>query len=520
LIGGEEGFVAVEFRWTGHQITRSAKEIFRMLFVKYLLLITGWGLLGWAAAIALNNLNKVVQYHRLMRIHIAPEPGSPTSASRGGVEDNPPAKPLLDWTTAKWAFLGAWLPLILAASIVVVPSGMGGIRVSQTSGTRPGTLYPGVHLVVPLVDSVALYDLRDRVLVTSSGKDSLDGIEDSKESKNKKAADFTVQSKEGLSIGMAITVRYKLDPKRLDFIHANLPQPVEKEIVPPVVASTFRELAPNYTVREVFAARREEIRQLAMERISKKLEHDGIIVKEVMLRDVQLPLEYAKGLEGLLLKEQENEGMSVETEMKAKKVKIAELEAEAEKVQKVKEAEGAATVRVLQAKSEADAMQYTLPLKKQQIEQTRLEAEAHKEATVKNAEAQAEAKVIDSKAELERRNLLADAEASRIRKVAAADAERMKVEAVLLKQNPLLINKIVAERMSDKLQLMMVPSDAKIFFNDVMKGGITPQTPADVPAAHAAVQTDDDDDDPPAKDKGNDAEEPRPVARRTLPNRQ
>jgi hypothetical protein len=38
---------------------------------------------------------------------------------------------------------------------------MGGIRVSQTSGTRPGTLYPGVHLIVPLVDSVALYDLRD-----------------------------------------------------------------------------------------------------------------------------------------------------------------------------------------------------------------------------------------------------------------------------------------------------------------------------------------------------------------------
>jgi regulator of protease activity HflC (stomatin/prohibitin superfamily) len=493
-----------------------------MLFLKYLLLITGWGLLGWAAAIALNNLYKVVQYHRQMRAHIAPGPGSPTSASLDGVEDNRPVRPHLSWTTAKWAFLGAWLPLILAAGIVVVPSGMGGIRVSQTSGTRPGTLYPGVHLIVPLVDSVVLYDLRDHVLVTSSGKDGLESISESqsKDSKTGRAGDFTVQSKEGLSIGMAITVRYKLDPKRLDFIHANLPQPVEREIVPPVVAATFRELAPNYTVREVFAAKREEIRQLAADRIAKKLEHDGVIVKEVMLRDVQLPPEYARGLEGLLLKEQENESLGVQTEMKAKQVKIAELEAEAEKVQKVKEAEGAATVRVLQAKSEADAMQYTLPLKKQQIEQSRLEAEAHKEATVKNAEAQAEAKVIDSKAELERRNLLADAEASRIRKVAAADAERMKVEAVLLKQNPLLINKIIAERMSDKLQLMMVPSDAKIFFNDVMKGGITPQTASDMSAARTAVESDEEDDDPPAKDKGNDAEEPRPMVRRTAPNRQ
>src|SRR5215470_6407696 len=157
-----------------------------MLLVKYLLMITGWGLLGWAAAIALNNLYQVVQYHRQRRTHIAPE--------------DKPAKPHLYWTTAKWTFLGAWLPLILAMGIVVVPSGMGGIRVSQTSGTRPGTLYPGVHWITPLVESIALYDLRDQVLTTSSGKD---GLESLSESATKKAADFTVQSKEGLSIGLA-----------------------------------------------------------------------------------------------------------------------------------------------------------------------------------------------------------------------------------------------------------------------------------------------------------------------------
>ena len=417
-----------------------------MLLLKYLLMFTGYGLLGWGLAITLNNLNKVVQYHRRVRRE---------------VPENQPEKPHLIWTTAKWALLGAWLPILLASGIVVVPSGMAGVRVSQTSGTRPGTMYPGVHFVTPLVDSVFLYDIRDQVLTTSTAKVT-----------DKKEEPFTVQSKEGLTIGLAITVRYKLDARRLDFIHSNLPQPVEKEIVPPVVSSVFRELAPNYTVREVFASKREEIRSEAATRITRKLGADGIMVKEVMLRDIELPAEYARGLEGLLLKEQEDEGLAVETDMKAKQVKIAELEAEAAKIQQVKQAEGAAEVHVLQAKSDADAMQYTLPLKQKQIEQTKLEAEARKEATVKNAEAQAEAKVIDSKAEMERRNLLADAEAIRIRKIASADNERMKSEAVVLKQNPLLINKIIAERLSDKLQIMMVPSDARIFFNDVMKGGI------------------------------------------------
>src|SRR5436309_15953600 len=82
----------------------------------------------------------------------------------------------------------------------------------------------------------------------------------------------------------------------------------------------------------------------------------------------------------------------------------------------------------------------------------------------------AQAKVIDSKAEMERRKMLSEAEADRIRVTAAADAERMQSEGTILTQNPLLTNKIVAERLSDKLQLMMVPAAGKFSFaNDVLR---------------------------------------------------
>jgi regulator of protease activity HflC (stomatin/prohibitin superfamily) len=282
---------------------------------------------------------------------------------------------------------------------------------------------------------------------------------------------MTVQSREGLIIGLAVTVRYRLDPNKLASVQAHLEQPADKELVPPVVASAWRELAPSYTVREIFSTKREEVRNAAAGIITKKLAADGIVVEEVMLADIQLPEQYAKGLEGLLLKEQQDDQMAVDTDIQQKQVRIAELEAEAEAKQKEKQAEGDAQSKVIEAKGEADAMQYTLPLKQKQIEQSKLEAEARKEATIQNAEADAEAKVIDSKAELQRRNLLADAEASRIKLIAAANAERMTSEAALLNKSPLLINKIVAERLSDKIQVMMVPSDGKFFFaNDVFKG--------------------------------------------------
>jgi len=295
-------------------------------------------------------------------------------------------------------------------------------------------------------------------------------------------AALRVQSKEGLGLGLAVTVRYRLDPQRLDYIQGRLPMPVETELVSPVVASAFREVVPSYTVREVFAARRAEVRDLAARMITEKLAADGILVKEVLLRDIVLPAEYAKGLEGLLLREQENERMTYDIQIKEKQVKTAELEAEAQKARSVKQAEAEAQVRVLGAKAEADAMQHTLPLKQKQIEQTRLEAEARKEATLKNAEATAQAKLIDTRAEVEKSRLMADADANRTRVTAAADAERMRQEAAVLTDNPLLIQKIVAERLSDKMQIMMVPMDGRDFFaTDVLRSlpTLTPPAPAD-----------------------------------------
>jgi regulator of protease activity HflC (stomatin/prohibitin superfamily) len=434
-----------------------------MLLIKYLLLSAGIAMFLIAAGILAFDAYGWLAWRR-RRLELDPAAGAPE------------ASPAIHWRTPVALVMLAWAPLLLSVGLVIVPSGMAGVRVSQTRGTLPGTLYPGVHFIVPLVERVELFNTRDQLFTTGGSEESLGKPPGKAEgasavhtpSQGEQA--LRVQAQEGLTLGLAVTVRYQLDARRLDYIEANLPQPLEAEIVPPVVATAWRELVPNYTVREVFSTKREEVRQRSAEIIRKRLAADGIVVKEVMLRDIELPHEYAQGLESLLLKEQENDRMGVETEIHQKQVKIAEADADASKVQQVKAAEGQAAVHVLQAKSEADAMQFTLPLKQKQIEQSKLEAEARKEATVKNAEAAGEAKLIDSKAESERRKLLAQAEAERIRLTAAADAERMASEAAILKQNPLLINKIVAERLSDKLQIMMVPSDNKIFFNDILHG--------------------------------------------------
>ena len=405
------------------------------------------------------------------------------------------------WAAAAKLVVVAALLSLAASSILVVPDGEAAVRISQISGVRPGTLYAGTHFILPLIDRAQLYDVRDKVFSTSSAEGTREKLEV-----------LNVETREGLEVGLAVTVRYRIDPRRLDYVQANLPQPIDQEIVAPVVTSVFREVAPNYVVRDIFAIKREEFRQRATQIITTRLGSDAIEVKEVLLRKIQLPEEYAAGLQGLLLKEQEDDRVTVDQSIEQKKVKIAESQAEAQKVRQIKHAEGDAQTRVLMAKAESDSMQYTLPLKQTLIEQSRLEAEARKQTTiqdaeaqaqakvinskaedessklrsetqnvltVKNAEAAAQAKVIDGKAELERRNLMADAEANNIRVTAQAEGEQLQLEAAALKINPLLVQYTVAERLSDRVQIMMVPNDGKFFFtNDVMKSASAAMDPA------------------------------------------
>jgi regulator of protease activity HflC (stomatin/prohibitin superfamily) len=494
-----------------------------MLALKFLLMLTGIALFGSAAAIVAYDVYVAARLRSLLQ----------PSGAQGGAEGITPAQPRrpfeVRWELARNLTLAAILPILLALSIAVVPDGSAGIRISQLFGVRPATLYPGVHFKIPFIDEIVLYDTREQVFSTVSVSPEpamqepgplnapKPAVITAPPSKNGEEV-LTVQAREGLNIGLAVSVRYRLDPSRLASIHQNLPQPVGQEVVAPVVSSIYRQLAPNYMTREIFATKREELRTTAAEAIKARLGSDGILVREVLLRDIHLPEEYARGLQTLLLKEQEDERLGTEQSIKQKEVKIAELEADAQKAREVKEAEAQAQVHVLQAKAESDAMQYTLPLKQKQIEESKLEAEARKEATLENAEAAAQSKIIDSKAEIERQKNLADAEANRIRVTsvaeadrqknlaeaeatrirvtAAAEDERMKFEAAVLKQNPMLIQKIIAERLSDKLQIIMVPVDGKNFFAaDVLRSafqnqnaGADPDEPDGSSTAAAATQ--------------------------------
>jgi hypothetical protein len=133
-----------------------------MLVVKYLLMIVGLGVFGSAVALVAYDIYMSAQLLRLLRREAKEGPGSTEGA--GGSTRQPLRA--VRWGLARQLVIAAIVPLLLALSIVVIPDGSAGVRVSQMGGARPGTLYPGVHIAVPLIDSMVRYDTREQVYTT------------------------------------------------------------------------------------------------------------------------------------------------------------------------------------------------------------------------------------------------------------------------------------------------------------------------------------------------------------------
>ncbi len=294
------------------------------------------------------------------------------------------------------------------------------------------------------------------------------------------------QSNEGLSVGVDLTVRWTIDRARITQTAREFPDDVNADLVRPIVAGVLYPLFARHSVREIFSAQRAEIRQEITRELQPKLAAAGLVLRGVEMGRVDLPPDYRAGMEKLLAEELETEKVRYTLELKEAQVNETRLEAEADKVRRQKAAEAAGEEQVIAARAQEETMKHILPFKQKQIEQRRLEAEADKTSRIRTAEGAAEARRIEARGEADSRQKLADAEAYRLELVGKANAGQMEREGVLLAHYPLLIQKTLADKLSDKVQVIIAPTPAEGQFIGANLLGAP--APAPMVANAAAVQ--------------------------------
>ena len=326
--------------------------------------------------------------------------------------------------------------------MLAVERGEVGFRTNRLTGDV-SEWQDGSTLVLPGLHRVRVLSLRDHVYrpVQSARADG----------------EAPLQSLEGLSFGVDLSARYAVDPARARSIAATLPDDVAREIVEPAVQGIIYKTFARYTVREIFSTKRVEIQQAIETELRARLAVDGIALRGVLIGKIDLPAEYRRGMHELLAEELAAEKMRYTLDLKEKRVKETALEAEADKVRREKAAEAMAITQIIAARAQQESMQYVLPLKERQIEQRKLEADADKAARIRQAEATAEARRIEAKGEAQARQMFADAEAYRLEQIGKAVTAQMVREGTVMSRHPLLIQKVLADKLSDKVQVIIAP---------------------------------------------------------------
>ncbi len=326
--------------------------------------------------------------------------------------------------------------------LYTVPRGEVAVRTNQFTG-RAVVLHEGRVLNLPGVHAVRSLPAQERVYhATSLARADGSGA---------------LQSLEGLSLGLDLTLAWRIDPTKLPQLAESLPDDIERDLIAPALQASIYPVVSQHTVREIFSSKRAEIQQAVAQSLSTRLARQGIELRSLQVGHVDLPADYRRGMDGLLAEGLAAEKMQFTLQLKEKQVKQTELEAEADKSRRQIAAEAAEREQIIAARAQEEAMKHILPLKQKQIEQRSLEASAANAERVKLAEGNAKARQIEAEGESLARQKLADAEAYRLATLGRADAERMAREGAILTQHPLLVQKTLADKLSDKVQVIIAP---------------------------------------------------------------
>jgi regulator of protease activity HflC (stomatin/prohibitin superfamily) len=336
-----------------------------------------------------------------------------------------------------------------------------GIRSNRLTGSTT-QLGEGAAVVLPGLHDLRLFSLQDQT------------YRPTRSSKADGEAPF--QSSEGLSIGVELSIRYALEPAKLTAVSANLPDDINGDLVEPLVQGVIYKVFTRYTVREIFSTKRQELHDVIEADLKPLLANEGIRLRSVMMGNIDLPADYRAGMDRLLAVELETEQMQYTLQLKEKQVKESELQGEAEKVKREKAAEATANEQIIAAKAQEEAMKHVLPFKQKQIEQRKLEAEADKSSRIRMAEGTAEARRIEAAGEADSRRKLSDADVYRMEQLGKVASTQLERDGALITRHPLLIQKTLADKLSDKISVIIAPPPADGgFIGSTLLGGAQSQ---------------------------------------------
>ncbi len=121
--------------------------------------------------------------------------------------------------------------------------------------------------------------------------------------------DMDVPSKEGLTVGLEISVLFHLDPDKASQVYKTIGENYAQIILIPNFRSVCRGVTASYEAKALYTSERETLAQLIRDELAKIVSIRGITIESTPLRKVILPEGLSKAIEAKLQAEQESQRM-------------------------------------------------------------------------------------------------------------------------------------------------------------------------------------------------------------------
>jgi prohibitin 1 len=137
----------------------------------------------------------------------------------------------------------------------------------------------------------------------------------------------SVPSSEGLMMSLDTSLIYHLNPDRAAEVFQKIGADYENVVVEPTLRSAIREATASHTANALYTGEREMVAKQIYDQVTTQLNQRGLIVENVLLRDIQLPATLKASIEAKQQAEQEALAMNFRLQKETQEAQRKRIEA-------------------------------------------------------------------------------------------------------------------------------------------------------------------------------------------------
>jgi len=237
----------------------------------------------------------------------------------------------------------------LSAGLVFIEPEERGVVISALSpkGYREQALQPGLRWVVPFVERVVVYPISRQTYTMSIA--TFEGQIQGDDS-------ITARTSDGQELFIDASVIYQVDPARVVDVHIYWQDRYSDDLVRAQARGIIRDEISQFGVEEVVTDKRFELVDNITKSMETKLEENGLILVDFVLRNITFSDEYSASVEQKQIAEQQAQQAALVVEQKKQEAQQVIETSRGAAEAAVIEAEGNAKARLVEAQAEADAL--------------------------------------------------------------------------------------------------------------------------------------------------------------------